>query len=185
MPRRSLLDIIPPGITLAFAGKSIPTGWLLCDGRFYERTTHPELFEAIGNTYGSSGSRFKVPDLRNQFIRGMGESGRSLGSTQDDSFITHTHLAESVGVDDHFHTLNIDNTFFNIQQPTRIFNHDIGPPGHRNHRTILFVDFVQGETNQEGDHVHDVVVSNNKNSFEAEELETRPRNMALYFIIKF
>jgi microcystin-dependent protein len=51
----------------------------------------------IGNLYGGvSGSTFAVPDLRGRFIRGLDgganvDSGRTIGSTQDDSLQQHGH----------------------------------------------------------------------------------------------
>lgn len=59
---------------------------LLCDGRDVARTDWPDLFAAIGTTYGSSGSTtFKLPDARARFPLAVGTlpSGASvaLGAT--------------------------------------------------------------------------------------------------------
>ena len=35
-----------------FAGNTIPTGYLLCDGSVVSRITYSNLFIAIGTTYG-------------------------------------------------------------------------------------------------------------------------------------
>jgi len=47
---------------------------LLCDGREVSRTDFPDLFTAIGETYGtpSGGSVFKIPDMRARFPVGLG-----------------------------------------------------------------------------------------------------------------
>ncbi len=77
----------PVGTLIAFAGKiSTPgepvapyttpieqCGWMLCDGSEKDSSLYPELYAAIGNSYGGSpdGSKFNVPDLRGQFLPGI------------------------------------------------------------------------------------------------------------------
>ena len=55
-----------------FAGTTVPTGWLLCDGGFYPVATYPDLHAAIGYIYGSGGggTEFRVPTLTNRVPRG-------------------------------------------------------------------------------------------------------------------
>lgn len=67
-------SIIPSGVVLPFAGGTIPEDFLLCDGRAVSRTEYPDLFAAIGTTYGSGdGSKtFNLPNLVNKFIEGSG-----------------------------------------------------------------------------------------------------------------
>ena len=43
---------VPPGMTGHYAGEIIPPGWLLCDGSAVSRATYPDLFAAIGTTFG-------------------------------------------------------------------------------------------------------------------------------------
>ena len=57
--------VTPAGVIAAFAGATAPTGWLLCDGKEYDRRTYPELARVFGN-----GFRFRVPDLRGRFVLG-------------------------------------------------------------------------------------------------------------------
>ena len=58
-----------------FAGSTIPTGWLLCDGSAVSRTIYSELFTVIGTTYGTGdgSTTFNLPDLRNRFMVGAGD----------------------------------------------------------------------------------------------------------------
>jgi hypothetical protein len=75
----------PPGTITAFAGPidKIPAGWLICDGKLYDRTekdpkTHKlkyiALFNAIGVTWGGdAANQFAVPDLRGVFLRGVSD----------------------------------------------------------------------------------------------------------------
>ncbi|NET46623.1 phage tail protein [Okeania sp. SIO2B3] len=51
-------------------------GWMLCDGRFLSTDTYPELFAALGYLYGkgtdSNGKEtFRLPDYRGLFLRGF------------------------------------------------------------------------------------------------------------------
>ena len=54
---------VPVGAVTAYAGSSVPSGWLLCNGFTYSTATYPDLYSAIGYTYGGSGSSFRVPNL--------------------------------------------------------------------------------------------------------------------------
>lgn len=58
---------VPPGTVTAFAGRTAPNGWLLCDGQSYSISTYRDLYNAIGTTYGGYGQSFQVPDLRGRF----------------------------------------------------------------------------------------------------------------------
>ena len=68
-------DALPPiGSVVAFAGpsESVPSGWMICDGRKLPKDQYDELFHAIGTSWGGDGSHdFYLPDLRGQFIRGV------------------------------------------------------------------------------------------------------------------
>ena len=83
--------------TFAGVAAKIPEGYLLCNGQEVSRATYKDLFDVIGTTYGStSGTTFKVPDLRGEFIRGFDagrgiDSGRIFGSWQVDMFKSHVH----------------------------------------------------------------------------------------------
>lgn len=56
-----------PGMIKPFAGTTVPTGYLLCDGSAISRTTYANLFSAIGTTYGSGdgSTTFNIPNLSN------------------------------------------------------------------------------------------------------------------------
>ena len=80
---------VPPGAIMPFAGAAQPDGWLICDGGQVSRETRAALFAAIGTRYGTGNgtTTFNIPDLRGEFVRGWDQgrgvdSGRSLGSTQ-------------------------------------------------------------------------------------------------------
>lgn len=53
----------PVGSILAYAGDSIPVGWLECNGQSVSRTMYADLFAVIGTTFGSVDAQsFSVPD---------------------------------------------------------------------------------------------------------------------------
>ena len=77
------LNGTPAGVIDAFGGQTnrVPRGWLLCDGRAASSSNYPALFYAIGTSWGdgskhpddssSSGTDFNLPDLRGVFLRGL------------------------------------------------------------------------------------------------------------------
>ncbi|WP_204301857.1 tail fiber protein [Stenotrophomonas maltophilia] len=89
--------LLPAGLVAHFPTASPPEGWLRCNGADVSRTTYAALFAVIGTTFGSaSGSTFRLPDLRGEFIRGWddgrgADNGRALGSYQADEFKSHDH----------------------------------------------------------------------------------------------
>lgn len=88
--------LIPPGGLLLWATNTEPTGFIECDGSSLSIFTYAALFAAIGYTFGGGGSVFSIPDTRGYFIRGWAsgssvDAGRAFGSTQTDSFASHTH----------------------------------------------------------------------------------------------
>jgi microcystin-dependent protein len=90
--------VVPPGAVMFFAMQSAPSGWLFCDGSAKSTATYPDLFAAIGYTYGGAGASFNLPNLNGQFVRGWDASntvdpGRTFGSSQGQSFASHTHAA--------------------------------------------------------------------------------------------
>ena len=69
--------LLPVGIVQAFAGTTIPSGWLLCDGSAVSRTDYAALYAVIGTTYGAGNgsTTFNLPNLTNKFIQGNATAG--------------------------------------------------------------------------------------------------------------
>jgi microcystin-dependent protein len=66
---------MPTGVIMPFAGTTIPSGYLLCDGSEQLISSYPELFAVIGYTYKPLAdilgvSTFALPDLRGRFPLG-------------------------------------------------------------------------------------------------------------------
>ena len=68
---------VPVGCVQAYAGNTLPNGWLLCDGSAVSRTQYSRLFGVIGTTYGSGDGTdtFNLPDLVDKFIQGNSVAG--------------------------------------------------------------------------------------------------------------
>lgn len=67
----------PTGVVQAYAGNTVPSGWLLCDGSAVSRTQYSGLFNVISTTYGSGdgSTTFNLPNLLNKFIEGSNTAG--------------------------------------------------------------------------------------------------------------
>lgn len=92
---------IPAGTVFHHAGVNAPSGYVVCDGASYQVSAYPDLFAAIGYTFGGAGGAFRVPDLRGMFIRGYAisgsvDAGRAFGSYQGDAFASHGHLFDDI-----------------------------------------------------------------------------------------
>ena len=85
--KTELTDGLPIGAYLSYPSqKTIPTGFLIADGRELKKTEYPELFEVIGYTYGGSGQNFNLPNFADgKFMRGIGGNAAALGTAQQDA----------------------------------------------------------------------------------------------------
>lgn len=65
------------GTVLPFAGAAAPNGWLLCYGQAVKRSDYPNLFAAIGTTFGAGdgSTTFNLPDLRGRVPAGKDNMG--------------------------------------------------------------------------------------------------------------
>ncbi|MGE0671975.1 MAG: phage tail protein [Methylibium sp.] len=50
-----IASAVPPGAVQAFARSAAPAGWLLCNGGVVSRTTYAALFAAIGTAFNTGG----------------------------------------------------------------------------------------------------------------------------------
>lgn len=71
--------LTPPGMLGYFGMPTVPAGWLPCDGRTVLRSQYPELFAAIGTTWGAGDnvSTFSLPELRGETLRAW-DNGRGV-----------------------------------------------------------------------------------------------------------
>lgn len=64
---------VPVGKIDIFAGRTVPSGFLLCDGRAVSRTTYSKLYSVIGTVYGSGNgsTTFNLPNMQGRVPAGL------------------------------------------------------------------------------------------------------------------
>lgn len=90
-------DTLPIGSIMPYGSDTIPTNWLLCDGREVSRTEYQNLFNVIGTTYGAGDgtTTFNLPNLKGKVTVG-----------KDNNDLNFDNLGETGG--EKTHTLTID-----------------------------------------------------------------------------
>ncbi len=153
---------IPIGTVILTAANTPDSGWLECDGSAISRIIYSDLFNRIGTTYGvgDGSSTFNLPDLRGEFVRGWDhgkgtDSGRTIGSEQLDAFQGHWHTIQR-GTQNAGSYWTMDST--------------VSPGG--GYGTINELVRV---TNP---------ITDGTNGLPRTTAETRPRNVALMYVIK-
>lgn len=186
------LYAVPTGMISMIYTSTIPSGWLECNGQ--STAGYPTLQTLIGSN---------VPDLRGQFIRGWDngagiDPGRAIGSTQTDSTTlpttnftvtvdsngNHTHTVGTTSLTGSMtrisETWDLAGTASGIFTKTGGFSAagtpssiDSSPAG------AASIDATHTHTlTTNGDHIHTATVTGGG------DLETRPVNVALMYIIK-
>ncbi|NLV73355.1 MAG: hypothetical protein GXY52_01525 [Chloroflexi bacterium] len=107
----AVIEAVPAGMVVPFAGSAAPTNWLLCDGSDASRTEYARLFEVIGTTYGEGdgSTTFGLPNLGGRVPVGKSadEEFNTLGKTGGAK--THTLTVNEMPSHNHSVNLNIDN----------------------------------------------------------------------------
>lgn len=163
----NLYSTAPIGSILAFASTTTPDCWLSCNGASYLKADYPDLYNVIGDTYGSvDDTHFNVPDLRGEFLRGAGTNshtgqgnGGTVGQHQD---------ATKVGS---WFNVGGDSTVYFEQYPTNGVRNNVENP-----------DAVSGDLGSN----KRVTVSGNttySNDYDT-AYTTRPTNTSVNYIIK-
>ena len=162
----------PTGSVYTFAGATVPTGWLKCNGALLSRTTYAALFAVIGTTYGAGdgSTTFALPDLRGEFVRGFDDgraidSGRALGSKQGDAI-------RNMSGEVRFQTVTGGDQL--IWLSSGVFSHS--------------ADSMQGSHNQiasVGGGSWEQILSFSADKDVPTAAENRPRNVAMHYIIKY
>ena len=199
---------VPAGSVFCFAAQSPPTGYLECNGQVLARSgTYADLFAAIGtafNTGGESSEQFRLPDLRGEFVRGYDhgrgvDSGRNVAhNVQGAQFGQHNHsFSATASGSGTTSTKSLTGTAFQISEtfsaapsPTGIFSKGANQNGQL---TPGSPDTSSTGTLQiDASHNHTITISNinvsgntGNQGGTGNSSETRPRNIALMYIIKF
>jgi len=106
---------VPAGAVMPFAGTSIPSGWLFCDGSTVDGTnsTYTALWNAIGTTYGGTGqASFKIPDLQGRIpvCKGTNASVSTLNNNDGQTAANrrpHHRTSNSLVAPNHTHSTGI------------------------------------------------------------------------------
>ena len=181
----STVQGVPSGAVFCIAVATVPSDYLECNGAAVSRTTYSALFAVIGTAYGAGNgsSTFNVPDLRGEFVRGFDngkgtDSGRSIATSQGEATKAHNHSAtgssSSTGAHNHaFKASNRAGDEDGWSGASKAFIGDADSAA-----------FTQGaDTNKiydNGNHSHTITVSVSNSS----GAETRPRNIAMMYVIK-
>jgi microcystin-dependent protein len=133
---------LPVGVVLPFAGGTVPTGWLDCDGSAVSRTTYADLFAIIGTTYGvgDGTTTFNLPDFRSRSILGAGAPGGGLTTrARGDTGGAETHTLTEGEMPSHTHPLTSE-----VQVSTGGFGPDFPPTGALDRFGITATDATGG-----------------------------------------
>ncbi len=178
---------VPTGAVFCMAVATVPSGYLECDGTAVSRTTYAALFAVIGTQYGNPNStQFRVPDLRGEFVRGFDnnrniDSGRSIGSSQGSQNAQHNHSASATSTAGaHSHSLNYQRK--QVEDTGTAFVTDIrrqGGDGDGGSTTFT--------NNTDSGFMNNATVSVSTSVSIANQggNESRPRNVAMMYVIKF
>ncbi len=187
----SVVTGVPSGAVFCMAIDVIPSGYLECNGQTVSRTTYSALFAVIGVTYGSGNgsSTFEVPDLRGEFIRGSDrgkgtDSSRTTGTAQAAAFGQHLHAVDLTTSNKSLTgALSVASSTM-AQNPgtasgifTKTGNQSATPGGGSGsgQASNLAID---------ASHDHTVTGNTDNQGSTSNSNETRPRNIAMMYIIK-
>lgn len=170
---------VPTGTIFCFAIATVPAGYLECNGQ--STSGHPALAALIGSN---------VPDLRGEFVRGWAsnravDTGRQIGSTQGDQNKSHNHTVTSnhnITDTGHSHSPTSNSPSSSAANGQSIAVNDtivgnygggsgtgLGPLGNRQFMNNAFTG---------------ISISTNNTVSNSGGTESRPRNVALMYIIK-
>lgn len=82
-----------------WAGDTIPDGWLLCDGSEVSKTKYPNLYKAIGDSWGvpNSSSNFKLPNLKGRVPVGYDGSDTDFDTVGESGGAKSRELCAAIG----------------------------------------------------------------------------------------
>ena len=167
-----------PGEIQISATTIIPPWKLLCDGATYNTAQYPDLFAAIGYTFGGSGATFNVPNLKGKTVVGLNSSetefdtlGESGGEKKHvlttGELATHTHTGSAASAGEHTHTGNWANL--------------TGTNGTPGSSYKLCSDISGGTTSSDGEHNHTLSLDSVGSNTAHNNLQPY---MTLYYVIQ-
>jgi microcystin-dependent protein len=169
---------LPAGSVVAFAGEIGADvgphvidierwGWMVCDGRQLQIAMYPELFAVLGFRYvhqGDPQDMFRIPDYRGYFLRGV--SGDSVADPDARIRVSPSQVKSSeVGSIQQHALQNHEHFFQQVSHPTGGTGPAVAGLATEQGKTTG-LQFPDGE-----DH--------------SSPYETRPKNMYIYYIIRY
>jgi microcystin-dependent protein len=172
---------VPAGAIMPYAGsvtggngllEPIP-GWLVCNGA---TLTSDAKYDKIKTVLGTLWETNKLPDLRGVFLRGVnnGRTGayadfdnRTVGSFQADENKEHNHTGTALSAGAHTHTTQVPDTKRGV---AAVLNDD-GDYYRWNYTGAV-------ASSSAGAHNHNLSIANSGT-------ESRPKNAAIVYIIKY
>lgn len=104
-------DTLPVGTIIPYAGATIPSNYMKCEGQELSRIEYDILFSAIGTTYGAGDgtTTFNLPNLKGRIITGVDSNDTDfdvLGETGGEK----THKLTIQEIPSHSHQFLFDQT---------------------------------------------------------------------------
>lgn len=135
---------MPAGTILSGMWRTAPIGFLLCDGKTYKTSQYKKLASVLGAT----GDTFKVPDLREVVLVGVGQNSTlpitahdvyKLGQFKDDQLQTHTHgYSKPSG----YQTLGVGNNHAVYEAVSDTTSENSGRKGNTTHGKQYGVNYI-------------------------------------------
>lgn len=178
---------IPAGSVTMFAGSSIPTDYLLCNGSAVSRTIYANLFAAIGTTYGvgDGSTTFNLPNFSGIFPRGTGSQtvgGNgygpvTLGNRAVDTVRAHTHTYTTPsGQGRHNHSLWMGSDYVRLSPGGGLGGHVLHAASANNGAFRIVAQDLTGELDSAHQHSGTTDLSSGS--------ETAPVSIGINFIIR-
>ena len=155
---------VPVGTICMWGGNTsnVDPDWMICDGGTLDTAKYPELYKVIQDAFGHNppAGEFYLPDLRGYFVRGVDEgAGHDPEAAERIDPVTGTKIGDAVGT----------------YQGDAVQDHDHSYNSFPNGRG----DIASGRYWKSGGANTGGVAGANTSKY-----ETRPKNIALYYIIK-
>ena len=205
-------DLVPAGCVMMWAGQNIPDGWFLCDGASKSKNNFPELFAALGYTYGGLGLSFNLPDFDDKFPKGNPTTNGSgnIGGQKEFAItkanlpphkhsIAHGHSASSSSSGSHYHHVPFDNGGGGSYPPQTMNNPILHFDSGVWNPSPSYEGEISGaspngnpKTTSSGSHSHSITVGSssansgdNSAEFKSQKIENEPPFLSIQYIIKY